>query len=378
MTIKKQVCNRCVMDTTDPNILFDNEGICNHCKNFDKNIFPYHQKLLKNKIKFIEQINKLKEANKKNEFDCIIGLSGGVDSSYMLHLAVKELGLRPLVFHVDAGWNSNTAVINIENVIDKLNLTLQTNVVYWPEMRDLQLSFFKAQVPHLDTPQDHAFFASTYNYSAEYGIKAILNGGNYATECVREPLDWHYHASDLLHLKTIQKKFGSINLKKFPMCDIFKYKIYYKFLKQVNVIQPLNYFEYNKQKAMDLLTNEYNWKPYSHKHYESRFTKFYEGYWLLQKFGYDKRKAHFSSLILNKQMTRDDALDKISKSPLTDDEIKQEKIFLANKLNISANQLEGFFNGENKSFRDYKSNYFLIDFFTNILRFLKIEKRVMQ
>jgi len=233
-------------------------------------------------------------------------------------------------------------------------------------------------VPHLDTPQDHAFFASTYNYSAKYNIKTILNGGNYATECVREPLDWHYHASDLFHLKTIQKKFGSTNLKKFPMCDIFKYKIYYKLLKQVNVIQPLNYFEYNKQKAMKLLTNEYDWKPYSHKHYESRFTKFYEGYWLLHKFGFDKRKAHFSSLILNKQMSRDDALDKISMSPLTDDEIKQEKIFVVNKLNISVEQLEGFFTGENKSFRDYKSNYFLIDFFTNILRFLKIEKRVMQ
>lgn len=374
-----KICNNCVMDTTDPNIHFDSKGVCNHCINFYKNIFPLLNEKKNDRKKYlVKNINKIKTKNKNNEFDCIIGLSGGVDSSYLLHLAVKEFNLRPLVFHVDAGWNSNEAVNNIEKLVDKLNLTLNTHVVYWPEMQDLQLSFFKAQVPHLDTPQDHAFFASTYNYAAKYNVDTILNGGNFSTEGVREPLDWHYHASDLYHLKHIQSKFGSIKLNKFPLCGIFKYKIYFRFFKNVNVLQPLNYIQYNKNEAIKVLKNNYNWETYSHKHYESRFTKFYEGYWLLKKFGYDKRKAHFSSLILSNQMSREMALNKLQSDPLSETEIKREFEYISNKLNITTEQLNIFFNGKNKSFRDYKSHFKLINFFTKVLQFLKIEKRVIQ
>lgn len=373
-----KVCLNCVMDTSDPNIIFDEKGVCNHCNNFTKNISP----LLDNteaREKILEiEIGKIKNKNKNKEFDCIIGLSGGVDSSFMLHIAVKKYKLRPLVFHVDAGWNSSVAVNNIEKLVDKLNLTLNTSVIYWPEMRDLQHSFFKAQVPHLDTPQDHAFFASTYNYATKYNINTILNGGNFSTEGVREPLDWHYHASDLYHLKHIHSKFGSIKLKKFPLCGIFKYKIYFRFFKNLKVLQPLNFINYNKENAINLLNKEYNWESYSHKHYESRFTKFYEGYWLLKKFGYDKRKAHYSSLILSKQMRRDDAIEKLKKDPVSPDEIQQEFQFIANKLNISTEELKNFFNGSNKSFRDYKSHFKIINFFTKILQILKIEKRIIQ
>ena len=371
-------CNNCVMDQTDPNIAFDKRGFCNHCLNYYKNIEPY----LKNQEERIKMLNRkideIKNKNKNKEFDCVIGLSGGVDSSYMLHLAVTKYKLRPLVFHVDAGWNSIVAIGNIEKLVDKLNLTLHTKVIYWPEMRDLQLSFFKAQVPHLDTPQDHAFFASTYNYCAKFKINNILNGGNFATECVREPLEWHYHASDLYHLKEIHKNFGEKELKKFPLCGIFKYKLYYRYFKNIKVLQPLNHINYNKASAIKTLEKEYNWKPYSHKHYESRFTKFYEGYWLLKKFGYDKRKAHFSSLILNNQMSRDDALKKLQSSPLTNEEITNEKSFVANKLNISEHQLDEYFKGPNKSFKDYKSHYNIINFFTKVVQILGIEKRVIQ
>ena len=371
------VCSKTVMDTTDPNIVFNREGESNYYTNFVNNITPFW----KNdglKFKELEKISdKIKKDSKNKDFDCIIGISGGVDSSYLVYLAKEILGLRPLIYHVDAGWNSQLAVSNIEKIVDKLNLDLHTDVIYWPEMKDLQLSFFKSQVPHLDTPQDHAFFSSMYNYASKYKVKYILNGGNFSTECIREPLEWHYHASDLRQIKDIHSKFGKIKLNKFPTADIFKYKIYYRFVKSMRVIQPLNYIKYIKSEAIDFLVKKFDWKEYSHKHYESRFTKFYEGYWLLNKFGYDKRKAHYSSLILTNQMTRDEALKKISIPPFQD-EIEDDFEYVANKLEISVNDLKEIMKGENKSFRDYKSNFILINIFTKLLRFIGLEKRIIQ
>ena len=372
-----QICTKTVMDTTDPNIKFNKSGESHYYTNFIKNIIPVW-KNDNSKFYQLEKIaDKIKKDSKKNDFDCIIGISGGVDSSYLVYLAKEILGLRPLIYHVDAGWNSQLAVSNIEKIIDKLNLDLHTDVIYWPEMKDLQLSFFKAQVPHLDTPQDHAFFSSMYNYASKYKVKYILNGGNFSTECIREPLEWHYHASDLKQLKDIHSKFGNLKLDKFPTADIFKYKFYYRFVKSIKVIQPLNMIKYIKSEAIDLLQRKFDWKEYSHKHYESRFTKFYEGYWLLNKFGYDKRKAHYSSLILTNQMTREDALKKISVAPYTE-EIEDDFEYVANKLEISVMELKNLMNGENKSFRDYNSNYLLINFFTKLARLAGIEKRIIE
>ena len=372
-----QICTKTVMDTTDPNIKFNKSGESHYYTNFIKNIIPVW-KNDNSKFYQLEKIaDKIKKDSKKNDFDCIIGISGGVDSSYLVYLAKEILGLRPLIYHVDAGWNSQLAVSNIEKIIDKLNLDLHTDVIYWPEMKDLQLSFFKAQVPHLDTPQDHAFFSSMYNYASKYKVKYILNGGNFSTECIREPLEWHYHASDLKQLKDIHSKFGNLKLDKFPTADIFKYKFYYRFVKSIKVIQPLNMIKYIKSEAIDLLQRKFDWKEYSHKHYESRFTKFYEGYWLLNKFGYDKRKAHYSSLILTNQMTREDALKKISVAPYTE-EIEDDFEYVANKLEISVMELKNLMNGENKSFRDYNSNYLLINFFTKLVRLAGIEKRIIE
>jgi N-acetyl sugar amidotransferase len=372
-----KICSKTVMDTTDPNITFNEKGESNYYTNYIENILSSWTND-GSKFYLLEKIaNKIRKHGKNKDFDCIIGVSGGVDSSYLVYLAKEVLKLRPLIYHVDGGWNSRLAVSNIEKIVDKLNLDLHTDVIYWPEMRDLQLSFFKAQVPHLDTPQDHAFFSSLYNYAAKYNIKYILNGGNFSTECVREPLEWHYHASDLKHIKDIHFKFGSMELNKFPTADIFKYKIYYRFYKNIRVIQPLNYIKYIKSEAIDLLENKFGWEQYSHKHYESRFTKFYEGYWLINKFGFDKRKAHFSSLILTSQMNRDDALKKLSSPPYSE-EIDDDFEYIANKLEITVNELKLFLIGENKTFRDYESNYKLINFFTKLSRFLKLEKRIIQ
>ena len=371
----KIVCKNCVMDTTDPNILFNDDGECIYCLNFKKKIYP-HWKKIKNK-KNEDEVKSAIISDKNSNHNCIIGVSGGVDSSYLLHYAVKTLKLKPLVFHVDGGWNSKLAVENIEKIISKLNLNLHTEVIYWPEMRDLQLSFFKANVPHLDTPQDHAFFASMYNYTAKNNIKFILNGGNYSTECIREPLLWHYHASDAYHLKQIHKIYGSRPLLKFPISDIFKYKIYYKYFKGIQVIQPLNFIDYKKESAKKILKEEYNWTEYSHKHYESRFTKFYEGYWLPKKFGYDKRKAHFSSLILTGQMNRGDALAQLKKLPISEDEGIKEMKFVADKLNITYKEMQDFFSSQNNSFHNFRSNFFLINFFTFLSRVIGLEKRII-
>lgn len=372
-----KICSNCVMDETDPKILFDSNGVCNHCKNYNQNIKPIWNNEGRNINKLKLLSDKIKSENKGKEFNCILGISGGVDSSYLAYYAKEVLGLNPLIFHVDAGWNSELAVSNIEKILSKLNLELYTEVINWQEMQDLQLAYFKSGVPCLDTPQDHVFFASMYNFAQKNGIKYILNGGNYATECVREPLEWHYHASDLKHLKTIHKAFGNVELKTIPKSDIFKYKIYYKYFKGMRVIQPLNYIEYKKKEAIEFLKKQFDWSEYKYKHYESRFTRFYEGYWLLEKFGYDKRKAHLSSLILTGQISRDEALSELKNKPYSNEEKIEDFNYISKKLGISETELQNLFNSKNKSFRDYKSNYKLIQFFVNISRILKLERRLI-
>ena len=366
-----KVCTSCVMDTSDSSITFDKNGVCDHCQNYNKNI----RKIVDfkdSKSRLIKIIEKIK--SKKNQhYDCLIGISGGVDSCYLAHYAKQELKLNPLMVHVDTGWNSINSTGNIEKIIDCLNLDLETIVIPWKEMKDLQLSFFKAQHPNLDIPQDHAIFASLYKYAIKNNIKYILNGGNFSTECIREPLEWAYHASDVKHIKDVHKKFGNLKLKKFPLCDIFTYKIYYRFFKGLKVIQPLNYIEYNKSKCMKKLENLYGWVKYEHKHYESRFTKFFEGYWLLKKFGYDKRKAHFSSLILTNQMTRDEAMNALKEPAYDRQNIKHELEYISSKLDMTPEELQECMNSPLKTYRDYKSQKSIYNLGAKIFRFLKLE-----
>lgn len=364
------------MDTSDSRIKFDPNGMCDHCNDFYTNVKPKWNIDEKSKADLKNIIDNIKKEGEGKEFDCILGLSGGVDSSYMLHVAVKEFGLRPLVFHVDGGWNSELAVHNIQMLVEKLGLDLYTEVINWEEMKDFQLAFFKSGVPHLDIPQDHAFVATLYNFAYKYDIKYILNGGNISTECVRNPMEFMYYGTDMLHIKDIIKQFGTIKMETYPFSSVLRHKFFLRYIKGVQVIKSLNYMPYIKSDALVLLEKEYGWKPYPQKHFESRFTKFYESYWLPERFGFDTRRIQFSSLILTGQMKREDALEKLKKPAFNPDTIDDEFNFIATKLGIQPIELKAYFNMPKKFYWDYKNQEKLFNTGAKFLKFIGVEKSI--
>ena len=375
MSRKYQICSNCVMDTTDSKIVFDEYGVCDHCNTFYKDIKPYwNPESEENKRKLEQIVEKIKQDGKEREFDCIIGMSGGIDSSYLVYLAKEKLGLRPLVFHVDAGWNSDTAVHNIEKIVDKLGLDLYTEVIDWEEMKDLQLAFFKSGVPHIDTPQDHAFFATMYKFANQYNVKYILTGGNYSTECVRNPIEWMYYQSDSTQIKDIHSKFGKRPLRKFPLTNILWHKVYLPYVKGIKVLRLLDLMPYKKEDAFKTLEEKFGYKRYPQKHFESRFTKFYESYWLYERFGYDVRKVQFSSLILTEQMTREEALQELKKLPYDKENIKHEIEFVANKLEITVDELMSYMKLPKKTYKDYKNQMWIYNIGAKAMRALGLEK----
>jgi N-acetyl sugar amidotransferase len=364
------------MDTSDSKIVFDEKGVCDHCNDFHENVLPNWHTDEKGRQELDAIVEKMKKEGEGKEFDCILGMSGGVDSSYLLHLAVTKLGLRPLVFHVDGGWNSELAVHNIQVMVEKLGLDLYTEVINWEEMKDFQLAFFKSGVPHIDIPQDHAFIATLYNFADKYKIKYILNGGNISTECVRNPMEWLYYGTDMAQINDIIKQFGTVNMETYPFSPIFRHKFYLRYLKGVQVVKPLNYMPYIKSDALRLLAERYGWKPYPQKHFESRFTKFYEGYWLPERFGFDTRRVQYSSLILTKQMTREQALEKLKKPAYNPDTIDDEFNYIATKLGITSEELRGYFNAPKKFYQDYKNQQTMFKAGAKALKMLGVERSI--
>ena len=376
---KYQICNTCIMDTSDPNIMFDEEGICDYCNNFKKVIEPSWHTGAKGEAQLKKLAAKIKKEGAGKDFDCIIGLSGGLDSSYAAHVAVNKMNLRPLLYHVDAGWNTDQAVGNVEKLVDGLGLDLYTDVINWQEMKDLQLAFLKSGIPDQDIPQDTAFFSSLYKFARKNRIKYVITGANYSTECCREPEEWGaYPGIDKTLINDIHRKFGNRTLKTFPLVDIFIYKIIYQRLLGMQVVKPLNMVPYIKEDAEKELNQLYGWQSFQHKHHESRFTRFYEDYWMPRKFGFHKRRAHFSSLIMTDQMTRDEALKRISKPEMEEHFLNQEFEYVANKLCISEKELQQIFDSENKTYRDYKNKRFLIGLGAKAMTTLGLEKRLFR
>ncbi len=371
---KITICTNCVMNTSDINIIFDENDICDHCHDFETTVKPHWHTDEKGHLELSKLVAMIKDSGKGKDFDCLLGISGGVDSSYMLHLAVKEFGLRPLVFHVDGGWNSELAVHNINVMIDKLGLDLYTEVINWEEMKDFQLAFFKSGVPHIDIPQDHAFIATLYKFAEKHKIKYILNGGNFSTECVQYPMQWLYYGTDMAHINDIRKQFGTNKMESYPFSSVFRHKIYLRYFKGVKVVKPLNYLPYIKADALSFLENEYGWKPYPQKHFESRFTKFYEGYWLPERFGFDTRRVQYSSLILTGQMTREEALEKLRKPAYDPNTINNEFNYIATKLGISSDELRVYFNMPKKFYWDYKNQQNIFRFGAKVLHWIGVEK----
>lgn len=339
------------MDTSDPGISFAESGVCSHCHHFDEVVrtqwFPNDE----GRRRLESMVELIKRDGRGREYDCIIGLSGGVDSSY-LALKVMELGLRPLVVHVDAGWNSELAVKNIESLVKALGIDLYTLVIDWEEMRDLQAAFLRAGVPNQDVPQDHAFFAGLYRFAVQERIRWVLSGGNHATEGIL-PQTWGYNALDATHLKAVHRRFGTVPLRTYPVVSYFNRHVRYPLLLGMKVIRPLDFLHYNKSDAMRELSENCGWRYYGGKHYESVYTKFFQGYWLPARFGYDKRRAHLSSLIVSGQISREAALAEIAKPAYAPDELRRDWTFVAKKLGFSEATLRELFEAPLRRHQDY-------------------------
>lgn len=353
MKTRYQICCRCVMDTSDTDIVFNDDGVCNHCLRYDVMAKPIVDRADSGQtMDDLERlIDRMKRQGRGKDYDCIIGLSGGVDSTYVA-LKVKEFGLRPLAVHFDSGWNSELAVKNIESIVKKLEIDLDTFVVDWEEMRDLQLAFLRSSVANCDTPTDHAFLAVLYRTASRHGIRSMVTGTNFATEFIL-PSAWGYSPADLVHLRAIHKRFGSRPLRQYPTLGFFSRYFYYPVFRGIRTVRILNYLPYNKAAVKAEIAEKLDWRDYGDKHHESIFTRFFQTSYLPKKFGYDKRRAHLASLIVSGQITRDEALQELSRDNVSDEIRRQDTAFVAKKLGIRQDEMDAVLASPGVSYKAY-------------------------
>jgi N-acetyl sugar amidotransferase len=358
-SVSYQICTHCVLDTSVPNIRFDDKGVCNFCHQF----FERRNTVILSDSQKMERLKAttglIRKDGEGKPYDCIIGLSGGVDSSYVAWL-VKKQGLRPLAVHFDNGWNSEIAVSNIEHICKKLDIELYTYVVDWNEFRDLQLSFLKAGVANAEFPTDHGIFATLYKLAGQFGVKYIVDGVNHATEFVRTDFTaagWAY--SDLRHLKAIHKQFGTIPLKTFPTMSFYK-KAWLQKVKGIQQVSLLNYVNYIKSDAVLVLQEELGWRSYGGKHHESTFTKWHQVVYLPTRFGFDKRRVHLSDLVLFGQISRQKALEEINTPPISPTEKQQLELYVQKKLGLSPEAYATILNTPSRPHSDYPTDAFIM------------------
>ena len=355
MKASYRMCTRCVMDTTDSDIQFNQDGVCNHCRRYDEVAKErlFLDEAGQEKLKTL--VDEIKTKGKNKKYDCIIGVSGGVDSTYAAYIT-KQLGLRPLAVHLDNGWDSELAVSNIKQALTALDIDLYTHGLDWEEFRDLQLSFLKASVPDIEVPTDHTISACLYETAVKEGVKYIISGGNVSTEAIT-PVKWAYGHRDWKYMKSIHRRFGKIKLKNFAHYNLITL-LYYIFIKRIKVICILNFLTYVKKDAMAILEKEFNWRPYSGKHHESVITRFLQTYILPRKFNIDKGKAHLSTLICSGQITREEALEELKDgSYISETAINEEKEYVSSKFGLREEEFEEIMSLPIKSFKDYPSNF---------------------
>ena len=349
-----KICSKCVMDTSDKQIRFDVRGVCNHCKDY---FAVLNEQLVSGdelKKEFGRLAEKIKMEGQGKEYDCVIGLSGGVDSSYLAYVLVKTYGLKPLAVHLDNGWNSKLAVKNIHNIVSSLDIDLLTHVINWEEFRDMQIAYFKASVLDIEAITDHAISAILYSTADKNDIKYILMGTNRATERIL-PKSWAFNKNDLINLRSIHKKYGKIKLKTFPQMG-FSRLMYYRSVKKIRNVGPLDYLSYNKDEAKKEIQKNLKWEDYGAKHHESVFTRFYQGYILPKKFGVDKRRAHLSSLINCGQMKREEALEELKKPAYPLEMQNEDYLYVIKKLGFSKEDFERIMESPVRSHFDFPTD----------------------
>lgn len=373
-----KVCTNCVLDTSDEDLKFDSNGVCEICNKYDSSIRDWWN-FGKGKEKELNKlISDIKDSGKGKEYDCILGFSGGLDSSYLLHLAVKEWGLRPFVFHIDAGWNLPVTTSNIYKIGDKLGVKIHVEKLDWEEMRQIQLAFFRTGHAGLDAPQDHAFIAVIDKFSQKLGVKYILNGYNVGTEVVSNPVSWNKgagYSGDGTYIKDVIKKHCDVPIKNYTFTSGFKHKVWLPYVKGIKTVTPLNYVPFTKNEMVDTLVREYGYEPYKQKHFEDLLTKFLEGYWLPTRFGYDIRRSQLSSLVITGQMTREEALEILSNPPLSEKECNELFSQVAAKLQISEKELHELHDMP-IVYRKYKSQEWLYKMGIKFFTMLGIVRRI--
>ena len=349
-----QECKHCLMDKSDPDIVFDDQGVCNHCRRYavvaEKRLIPPAGR----SVALRALVDEIKSVGDGKPYDCVIGVSGGVDSTYVAYL-VKELGLRPLAIHLDNGWNSELAVSNIEKTLKILGIDLYTHVIDWDEFRKLQVAFLHASTPDGEVPTDHAIFALLYQQAARHGLKHVILGTNVVSEAIL-PEKWGYGYYDWRYVKNIYRQFAKGTLKTYPHFSLLKL-FYYVFLRRIRMVAILNYVEYEKKTAMDILQNKLGWIYYGGKHYESIYTRFYQAYILPRKFNIDKRRAHYSNLICSGQMTRAEGVELLKEAVYPEKLLNDDREYAVKKLMLSIAEFDAIMKAPTKTFLDYRTSH---------------------